>query len=175
MSPRLAGAPLSPSWAATERVLFLIALRAAMRPTSDDGAAVLAAWGALASRVEREWLDLAAASPVGGARARLWIVAAQREARSQVAALALGRGLAVDVTARAAVLVWAAVAAWSDAPSGRWGELAALATALADALDAAVDGSDALDVGTSAHGTGRAAMGLRAVMAETWRTMEAGR
>ena len=37
---------------------------------------------------------------------------------------------------RAAVVLWAAVGAWTDAPQGRWGALADAASDLADALDA---------------------------------------
>jgi hypothetical protein len=165
--PRLTSAPLAPSWAAVERVLYLVALSAALRPTADDGAAVVSAWRALDARMQRDWTALVSSAPVDGARGRRWIVAARDAARAEVAALGCTGDAAV--TARAAVLVWAAVASWTDAPSGRWGELATLAAVLAEELDGAV-----LDGGHEAE-TGRAACGLRAVMATGWSEMEAGR
>lgn len=168
-------AVVAASWSAVERVLYLVALRACLRPTADDSAAVRTAWRALDATIAHGWLAHVEAAPVGGAQTRQWITAAQVVARAEVAALDLGRGLAVDVTARAAVLVWAAVAAWSDAPTTRWDTLTTQATALADALDAVVDGSDALDAGTSALATGAAAARVRERMADVWREMEAGR
>lgn len=61
---------------------------------------------------------------------------------------------------RAATVVWAAVGAWTDAPSGRWGALA----------DAGADLGDALDVGGTV--VPRRATALRESMAVMWRTME---
>jgi hypothetical protein len=73
---------------------------------------------------------------------------------------ALDEGTAAE---RAATVVWAAVGAWTDAPSGRWGALA----------DAGADLGDALDMGGVV--VPRRATALRGVMAVAWRTMEAGR
>jgi hypothetical protein len=72
--------------------------------------------------------------------------------------------LDVGTTAeRAATVVWAAVGAWTDALSGRWGALA----------DAGADLGDALDAGGTV--TLRSATALREAMAAVWREMEAGR
>jgi hypothetical protein len=64
-----------------------------------------------------------------------WLVRrdAARESRWIVATrAALPPGTPAE---RAAVVLWSACGAWTDAPSGRWGELADLAGDLADALD----------------------------------------
>ena len=61
---------------------------------------------------------------------------------------------------RAAVVLWSAVGAWTDAPQGRWGALA----------DAGADLGDALDVGGTV--VPRRATALRETMTVVWRTME---
>ena len=154
MSPRVEGVVLRPSWAAVERVLWLAAIDRCLRPSPDDSTSALAAHWHLRALIDRHAPSLYAQTPVADAAEARWIIAARE---------------AVDVGTpqeRAAVIVWAAVAAWTDAPSGRWGALADAGTVLAEALDATV-----LD-GRHPGETGRVAEKLRAVMATVWREME---
>lgn len=148
---------VAPSWAAVERVLYLAAIDLCLRATLDDTAPVRAALHDLRALIDRHAPSLYALTPVDGDRELVWI----GRARDAIAA--------GSPTERAAVLVWAAVAAWTDAPSGRWDALADAGGALAEALDATVlDGRHPVE-------TARVATKLRAVMAETWATMEGGR
>lgn len=144
---RAAPSVLSPSPAAVERVLWLAAVDRCLRVSTTDSAETRAAYRAL-----RQWVDRCAPSfyaqtPVNGAAESAWIVRA--------------RELVTDGTPqeRAAVLVWAAVAAWTDAPAGAWGSLADAGSALAETLAV----SDRVL---------RVADRLRGVMAETWAEME---
>ena len=145
---------VAPSWAAVERVLWLAAIDRALRCGPADSAATLRAYRGLRRLIDVRAPSLYAQTPVADAAEARWIIAARE---------------AVDVGTpqeRAAVIVWAAVAAWTDAPSGRWGALADAGTVLAEALDATV-----LD-GRHPGETGRVAEKLRAVMATVWREME---
>jgi hypothetical protein len=157
VSPRVEGVRLAPSWAAVERVLYLAALDRGLRATASDAAPVRAALYDLRALIDRHAPALYAATPVADARELVWIGRARE-------AIAAG-----SPTERAAVLVWAAVASWTDAPSGRWSMLADAGTVLAEALDGAVLGW------RHPVETARVATKLRAVMAETWREMEGGR
>ena len=107
----------------------------------------------LAYRDLRALIDRAAPSlyeqtPLDEAREVVWI-GRMREA--------LDAGTPAE---RAATVVWAAVGAWTDAPSGRWGALA----------DAGADLGDALDVGGVV--LPRQATALREAMALAWKAME---
>lgn len=158
MSPRVEGVRLSPSWAAVERVLYLAALDRCLRPSpGGDHLDVLAAHLGLRRMILRHAPGLYAQTPIDRDRELVWIGRA-REALADA-----------SPQEREAVIVWAAVASWTDAPSGRWDALADAGGALAEALDAAV-----LD-GRHPGETARVATKLRAVMAETWREMEGGR
>lgn len=109
------------------------------------------AYRALRALVDRVAPSLYAQTPLDEAREVVWI-GRMREA--------IGAGTPAE---RAATVVWAAVGAWTDAPSGRWGALA----------DAGADLGDALDVGGTV--VPRRATALRETMAAMWREMEAGR
>ena len=109
------------------------------------------AYRALRALIDRAAPSLYAQTPLDEAREVVWI-GRMREA--------LDEGTDAE---RAATVVWAAVGAWTDAPSGRWGALA----------DAGADLGDALDVGGVV--IPRSATALRETMAVVWRTMEAGR
>jgi len=157
ISPRIASATLAPGWPAMERVLYLAALDRCLRSSATDRSDVRAAYRDLRRVIDVRAPTLYAQTPVDGAAESRWIIAARD-------AVADG-----SATERAAVLVWAAVAAWTDAPQGAWGALADAGSALAEALDAEV-----LDGGHPAE-TGRVAGKLRAVMADGWREMGDGR
>lgn len=154
MSPRVEGVRLAPSWAAVERVLWLAALDRCLRP-SPEGERVDVGLAHLGLRrmILRHAPGLYRATPVDHDAETVWIGRA-REAL-------------VDASPqeREAVIVWAAVGAWTDAPSGRWDALADAGTVLAEALDA----------GRDSRVTGRVASKLRAVMEGVWREMEGGR
>lgn len=106
------------------------------------------AYRALRALVDRVAPSLYAQTPLDEAREIVWI-GRMREA--------LDEGTPAE---RAATVVWAAVGAWTDAPSGRWGALA----------DAGADLGDALDVGGVV--APRRATALRETMVMVWRTME---
>lgn len=157
VSPRVVGAVVGPSLPAVERVLYLAAVDRCLRVGRSDTSAVLAAHHDLRRVVTRYAPALYAATPLDSSRETVWCERARE---------AIGAG---SPTERAAVLVWAAVASWTDAPSGRWGELADAGAVLAEALDGAVL------AGRHEAETARVATKLRAVMADVWREMEAGR
>lgn len=150
VSSRVTGAVVAPSWAAVERVLWLAALDRCLRCGRADSGATLAAYRDVRRLIDRHAPALYAQTPVADAVEARWIIAARD---------AVGVGTPQE---RAVVIVWAAVGAWTDAPSGRWDALADAGAVLAEALDA----------GRDARVTGRVATKLRAVMAETWREME---
>lgn len=140
-----------PSPAAIERVLWLAAVDRGLRCGPRDSDVVRAAYRALRSLIDRVAPSFYAQTPIDEAREVVWI-GRMREA--------LDAGTPAE---RAATVVWAAVGAWTDAPSGRWGALA----------DAGADLGDALDLGSVV--VPRRATALRETMAVVWRTMEAGR
>lgn len=157
VSPRVTGVSLAPSWAAVERVLWLAAIDRCLRCGPSDSAATLRAYRGLRRLIDRDAPALYAATPVADAAESRWIIAARE---------AVDDGTPQE---RASVIVWAAVGAWTDAPSGRWDALADAGGALAEALDATVlDGRHPVE-------TARVATKLRAVMAGVWATMEGGR
>jgi hypothetical protein len=127
----------------------LAAIDRCLRSTAADSTEVRRAYAHLRRLIDRAAPSLYAQSPIDDARESRWIVAT---------CAALPPGTPAE---RAAVVLWAACGAWTDAPSGRWGELADLASDLADALDGVA-------------GCARATA-LRGVMAVVWREMEAGR
>jgi hypothetical protein len=141
-------AVVGPSPAAVERVLWLAAVDRCLRCGPRDADEVRAAYRVLRALIDRAAPSLYAQTPVDAVRESRWLVAARG---------ALHEGTPAE---RAATVVWAAVGAWTDAPSGRWGDLADAALALGDALDAG---------GTV---TLRSATALRETMADVW---EAGR
>jgi hypothetical protein len=141
-------AVVGPSAAAVERVLWLAAIDRGLRCGPRDADEVRWAYRALRALVDRVAPSLYAQTPLDEAREVAWI-GQMREA--------LDEGTAAE---RAATVVWAAVGAWTDAPSGRWGALA----------DAGADLGDALDVGGVV--VPRRATALRETMADVWRTME---
>ena len=151
IAPRVRGVVLAPSWTATERVLWLAAVDRCLRATAADPVEVLATYRALRALIDWVAPSLYAQTPLDEAREVVWI-GRMREA--------LDAGTPAE---RAATVVWAAVGAWTDAPSGRWGTLA----------DAGADLGDALDVGGTV--VPRRATALRETMAVVWREMEAGR
>ena len=140
-----------PSPAAIERVLWLAAVDRGLRCGPRDSDGVRAAYRALRSLIDWVAPSLYEQTPIDEAREVVWI-GRMREA--------LDQGTPAE---RAATVVWAAVGAWTDAPSGRWGALA----------DAGADLGDALDVGGTV--VPRRATALRETMAVVWQTMEAGR
>ena len=140
-----------PSPAAIERVLWLAAVDRGLRCGPRDSDGVRGAYRALRSLVDWVAPSLYAQTPLDEAREVVWI-GRMREA--------LDSGTPAE---RAAIVVWAAVGAWTDAPNGRWGALA----------DAGADLGDALDVGGVVRP--RRATALRETMADVWREMEAGR
>ena len=140
-----------PSTAAIERVLWLAAVDRCLRCGPRDADEVRRAYRDLRALIDRAAPSLYAQTPIDAGRESRWLVAARG---------ALPEGTPAE---RAATVVWAAVGAWTDAPSGRWGDLADAALALGDALDAG--GAVTL----------RSATALREVMVDVWRTMEAGR
>lgn len=144
VSPRVRGAALAPSRVAVERVLWLAAVDRCLRVAADDPPAARAAYRDLRRLIDRCAPSLYAQTPVDGDRELAWI----GTAREAIAEGAPGE--------RAAVLVWAAVGAWTDAPSGQWGALA----------DAALDLGDALDAGGVREM--RCATKLREAMAGLW-------
>ena len=133
---------VAPSAVAVERVLWLAAVDRCLRLTT-NGADVVAAYHALRRMVLRHAPSLYEATPVSDARSVRWI----EDAREYTATLTAGE--------RAAVVVWAAVEAWTDAPDGRWSTLADVAATLAAALDAQTGAGER---------TGRLATKLRAAM-----------
>ena len=137
--------------AAIERVLWLAAVDRCLRCGPRDADEVRAAYRDLRALIDRAAPSLYAQVPVDAGRESRWLVAARA---------ALPEGTPAE---RAATVVWAAVGAWTDAPNGRWGDLADAALALGDALDA----------GWTA--TLRSATALRETMVAMWKTMEAGR
>ena len=137
-----------PSPAAVERVLWLAAVDRCLRCGPRDADDVRRAYRDLRALVDRAAPSLYAQTPIDAQRESRWLVAARG---------ALHEGTPAE---RAATVVWAAVGAWTDAPSGRWGDLADAALALGDALDAG---------GTV---TLRSATALRETMVDVW---EAGR
>jgi len=136
-----------PSPAAVERVLWLAAVDRCLRCGPRDGVEVRAAYRDLRALIDRAAPSLYAQTPIDAGRESRWLVAARG---------ALPEGTPAE---RAATVVWAAVGAWTDAPSGRWGDLADAALALGDALDAG---------GTV---TLRSATALRETMVDVWRWM----
>ena len=140
-----------PSPAAVERVLWLAAVDRCLRCGPRDADEVRAAYRDLRALIDRAAPSLYAQTPIDAGRESRWLVAARG---------ALPEGTPAE---RAATVVWAAVGAWTDAPSGRWGDLA----------DAAADLGDWLDVGGVV--VPRRASALRETMVDVWRTMEAGR
>jgi hypothetical protein len=142
---------VGPSPAAVERVLWLAAIDRGLRCGPRDADVVRAAYRYLRALIDRAAPSLYAQTPIDAGRESRWLVAAR---------CALPEGTPAE---RAATVVWAAVGAWTDAPSGRWGALA----------DAGADLGDWLDVGGVV--VPRRATALRETMADVWRTMEAGR
>ena len=140
-------AVVGPSPAAVERVLWLAAVDRCLRCGPRDAVEVRAAYRDLRALVDRAAPSLYAQTPIDAVRESRWLVAARG---------ALPEGTPAE---RAATVVWAAVGAWTDAPSGRWGDLADAALALGDALDAG---------GTV---TLRSATALRETMVDVWRWM----
>ena len=149
VSPRVEGVVLRPSWAAVERVLWLAAIDRALRCGPADSAATLRAYRGLRRLIDVRAPSLYAQTPVADAAEARWIIAARE---------AVADGSAEE---RAAVLLWAAVAAWTDAPQGAWGALADAGSALAETL-------------ACGDRMCRVADRLRGVMATGWE-MEAGR
>ena len=137
---------MTPSPAAVERVLWLAAVDRCLVSTAADSTEVRRAYAALRRLIDRAAPSLYAQSPIDPARESRWIL----DIRA-----ALPPGTPAE---RAATVLWAACGAWTDAPSGRWGDLADLAGDLADALDGVA-------------GCARATA-LRATMAVVWRTTE---
>ena len=114
---------MTPSPAAVERVLWLAAVDRCLVSTGADSTEVRRAYAHLRRLIDRAAPSLYAQSPIDPARESRWII----DVRA-----ALPPGTPAE---RAAVVLWAACGAWTDAPSGRWSDLAALASDLADALD----------------------------------------
>ena len=114
---------MTPSPAAVERVLWLAAVDRCLVSTGADSTEVRRAYAHLRRLIDRAAPSLYAQAPIDPARESRWIL----DVRA-----ALPPGTPAE---RAAIVLWAACGAWTDAPSGRWGELADLAGDLADALD----------------------------------------
>ena len=138
----------APSRAAVERVLWLSAVDRGLRCGPRDSDVVRGAYRDLRALIDWVAPSLYAQTPLDEAREIVWI-GRMREA--------LDAGTPAE---RAATVVWAAVGAWTDAPSGRWGALA----------DAGADLGDALDVGGTV--VPRRATALRETMTVVWRTLE---
>ena len=136
---------MTPSPAAIERVLWLAAVDRCLVSTGADSTEVRRAYASLRRLIDRAAPSLNAQAPIDPARESRWIVAVRA---------ALPPGTPAE---RAATVLWAACGAWTDAPSGRWGDRADLASDLADALD-------------GVEGCARA-MALREAMVEMWREM----
>ena len=134
--------------AAIERVLWLAAVDRCLRCGPRDADEVRRAYRDLRALIDRAAPSLYAQVPVDAARESRWLVAVRA---------ALPEGTPAE---RAATVVWAACGAWTDAPNGRWGDLA----------DAAADLGDWLDVGGVV--VPRRATALRETMVAMW---EAGR
>jgi len=134
--------------AAIERVLWLAAVDRCLRCGPSDADEVRAAYRDLRALIDRAAPSLYGQTPIDAARESRWLVAVRA---------ALPEGTPAE---RAATVVWAACGAWTDAPSGRWGDLA----------DAAADLGDWLDVGGVV--VPRRATALRETMVAMW---EAGR
>ena len=132
-------------------MLWLAAVDRCLRATAADPVEVQATYRALRALIDWVAPSLYAATPIEESRESRWIVALRD---------ALPAGTS---QMRAAVVVWAAVGAWTDGPQGRWGALADAAANLGEALDAG---------GTW---TLRSATDLRGAMAVVWREVEAGR
>ena len=147
---------------ATERLLYLYALDACLRPRGDAPAAVLAAYHPL-----RRAMDGArgALASLDDRRALAWARDVAALCRAEVDTLAprlvLARGEVDRRDLRAALLLWAAAEAWGDG-GGRWATLAGHAAALAAALDGAVDR------GAAGLLTGGAASRVRARASGLW-------
>ena len=139
---------IAPSPAAVERVLWLAAIDRCLRCGPRDDDEVRGAYRVLRALIDRHAPSLYEQTPIDAARESRWLVAARG---------ALPEGTPAE---RAATVMWSAVGAWTDAPSGRWGALA----------DAGADLGDALDVGGVV--LPRQATALRETMAVMWRTME---
>jgi hypothetical protein len=139
---------VGPSPAAVERVLWLAAVDRCLRCGPRDADEVRRAYRVLRALIDRAAPSLYAQTPIDAGRESRWLVAVRA---------ALPEGTPAE---RAATVVWAAVGAWTDAPSGRWGALA----------DAAADLGDWLDVGGVV--VPRRATALRETMVDVW---EAGR
>lgn len=114
---------MRPSPAAIERVLWLAAVDRCLVSTGADSTEVRRAYAALRRLIDRAAPSLYAQAPIDPARESRWIL----DVRA-----ALHSGTPAE---RAATVLWAACGSWTDAPSGRWGDLADLAGDLADALD----------------------------------------
>ena len=114
---------MTPSPAAIERVLWLAAVDRCLVSTGADSTEVRRAYAHLRRLIDRAAPSLYAQAPIDPSRESRWII----DVRA-----ALPPGTPAE---RAAIVLWAACGAWTDAPSGRWGELADLAGDLADALD----------------------------------------
>lgn len=114
---------MTPSRAAVERALWLATVDRCLTSTGADSTEVRRAYGHLRRLIDRAAPSLYAQAPIDAAAESRWIVAVRD---------ALPPGASAE---RAAAVLWAAVGAWTDAPSGRWSDLAALASDLADALD----------------------------------------
>ena len=114
---------MTPSRAAIERVLWLAAVDRCLASTGADSTEVRRAYAALRRLIDWVAPSLYAQAPIDAAAESRWIVAVRG---------ALHPGPPAE---RAAVVLWAAVGAWTDATQGRWGALADAAADLADALD----------------------------------------
>lgn len=114
---------MTPSRAAIERVLWLAAVDRGLRCGPRDSDVVRGAYAALRRLIDWVAPSLYAQAPIEEAREIVWI-GRMRDA--------LPEGTSAE---RAATVLWAAVGAWTDAPSGRWSALADAASDLADASD----------------------------------------
>ena len=115
---------VAPSPAAVERVLWLATVDRCLASTAADPTDVRRAYAVLRRLIDWVAPSLYAQAPIDAAAESRWILAVR-------AALYPG-----PPAERAGIVLWAAVGAWTDAPSGRWGALADAASDLADALDA---------------------------------------
>ena len=138
---------VAPSPAAVERALWLAAIDRCLRPTEGDAARLLIAVRSWRVAVERDGPRAYAECVVDEAAEERWLHALRDHLRPH----------GVDGLA---VLVWCAVLVWTDAARAPWSRLAEAAERVVRAMP-----EDA---------TGRAAEGLRAVMADVW-ARETGR